>query len=208
MNVNVRSQNSYFPLRSLPTVVIHHVAQYLTRRDVLNMAQVDTYFRDVFNSPQLWKDVRIRVPDKRIDGRALRIFRIRGIAALDIRNKHFELRQETTLQISHLETLSLHVTRVNTLRTLCQAASSGHLKLKNLAFGRIDDRIGRQSQITFLELFKNLTTMEGVSFGNDWTDCFPYEEGKTCVPLTKEVLTHLLWKVKAWSSYATDLPST
>ena len=192
MNINVRSQNSYFPLRSLPTVVIHHVAQYLTRRDVLNMAQVDTYFRDVFNSPQLWKDVRIRVPDKRIDGRALRIFRIRGIAALDIRNKHFELRQETTLQISHLETLSLHVTRVNTLRALCQAASSGHLKLKNLAFGRIDDRIGRQSQITFLELFKNLTTMEGVSFGNDWTDCFPYEEGKTCVPLTKEVLTHLL----------------
>lgn len=180
MNLNLRSRNSYFPLRSLPTVVIYHVAEYLTRRDLQNMAQVDKYLRKVFNSPRLWKDIRICIPDKKIDSQVLEIFRVRGITDMDIFNINFEL-QLTTLQ-PHLERLKLCVTRVNTLQVLCKAASSGHLKLKSLEFGHINYRIGHQSKVTFLELFKHLPMMEEVKFVSSFT------EQKICVPLTNEVL--------------------
>ncbi|XP_078344360.1 uncharacterized protein LOC144629974 [Oculina patagonica] len=165
MSLNVRSRNSYFPLRSLPDVVLYHVAEYLSRRDLQNMAQIDRYLRKVFNSPRLWKDIRIRLPDKKIDPQVLEILRVRGITDMEIVNVNFDL-QLTTLQ-PHLERLKLRVTTVNTLQVLCKAASSGHLnKLKSLAFGHIDYRIGHQSKVTFLELFKHLPIMEEVGIGH------------------------------------------
>ncbi len=187
MNLNVLSRNSYFPVRSLPVVVIYHVAEYLSRCDLQNMAQVDRYLRKLFNSPRLWKDIRIRIPDKKIDPQVLEIIRVRGITDMEIVNVNFDL-QLTTLQ-PHLERLKLRVTTVNTLQVLCKAASSGHLnKLKNLAFGKIDYRIGHQSKVTFLELFKNLPMIEEVRFVSSFTEC----EQRICVPLTYEVLIYLL----------------
>lgn len=188
MNLNVRSQNCHFPLRSLPTVVIHHVAQYLDRRDLENMAQVDRYLREVFNSPQLWKDVKIHIPDKKIDPKVLEIFRVRGITDLDVCNVIFDL-QITTLQ-PHLERLSLHETKTSTLEALSKAASSGHLKnLKSLAFGHIDYRIGHQSRATFLNLFtsKSLPMMEEVSFGHVSSKQASFTDQEICMPLTDEV---------------------
>ncbi len=189
MNLNVRSRNSYFPLRSLPVVVIYHVAEYLSRRDLQNMAQINRYLRKVFNSPRLWKDIRIRIPDKKIDPQVLEILRVRAITDMDICNINFEL-QLTTLQ-PHLERLKLRVTTVNTVQVLCKAASSGHLnKLKSLEFGQIDYRIGHQSKVTFLELFKHLPMVEEVTFV---VFVSSFTEQKICVPLTNEVLRHLLW---------------
>lgn len=186
MNLNVRSQNRYFPLRSLPAVVIHHVAKYLEPRDRQNMTKVDRYLREVFNSPQLWKDVRVCFADRKIDKQVLEIFRVRGITDVYICNINFEL-QTTALQ-PHVERLLLRVTRVSTLKALTKAASSGHLKLKSLVFGVIDYKIGRQSKVTFLNLFKCLPMLEEVSFGGDYTcDDLREDDHQLCMPLSNEV---------------------
>ena len=185
MNLNVRSQNCHFPFTSLPTLVIHHIAQYLNRGDRQNMAQVDRYLRKVFNSPRLWKDVKIHLPAnyKKTDPQALEILRVRGVTDLDVCNDVFEL-HITTLQ-HRLERLSLHVTKSSTLEVLSQAASSGHLcNLKSLAFGNLDYRIGRRSRVTFLRLFKHLPMVEEVSFGYDSSF---NEDQEIRVPLTDEV---------------------
>lgn len=181
MNLNFRSQNCHFPFKSLPTLVIHHIAQYLNRRDRQNMAQVDKYLRKVFNSPRLWKDVKIRIPDRKTDPRALEILRVRGVTDLDVCNINFEL-QSTTLQ-HRLERLSLYVTRPAILEVLSKAASSGHLcNLKSLAFGYLDGNIGCRSRVTFLSLFKSLPMMEEVKFGHGFI-----ARHEICVPLTDEV---------------------
>lgn len=191
MNLNFRSQNSYFPLRSLPAVVIHHVAQYLEPRDRQNMAKVDRYLRDVFNSPQLWKDVRVVFADRKITPQVLEIFRVRGITDVFICNINFEL-QTTALQ-PHVERLSLRATRVSTLTALTEAASSGHLKLRSLVFGDIDYKIGRQSKVTFLNLFKCLPMLEEVSFGGvNGYDDLRKDDRQFFMPLTNKVLIYLL----------------
>ena len=183
MNLNVRSQNCHFPFKSLPTLVIHHIAQYLNLRDRQNMAQVDKYLRKVFNSPCVWKDVKIRIPDRKPDPQALEILRVRRVTDLYVYNIRFEL-QSTTLQ-HRLERLSLNETRSATLEVLSKAASSGHLcNLKSLAFGCLDGNIGRKSRVTFLSLFKSLPMMEEVSFGYDSSFIARQE---ICVPLTDEV---------------------
>ena len=166
MNLNVRSQNCHLPFTSLPTLVIHHVAQYLNRRDLENMAQVNRYLRKVFNSPRLWKDVKIRILDKEIDPQALEILRVRGVTDLEFRNVMFDL-PIATLHL-RLERLSLRMTRSSTLEVLFKAASNGHLyNLKSLAFGDFDYEIGQKSRVTFLSMFKSLPMIEEVSFGRD-----------------------------------------
>ena len=166
MNLNIHSQNCHFPFTSLPTLVIHHIVQYLNRRDRLNMAQVNRHLRKVFNSPRIWKDVKMRITSKKIDPQALEILRIRGVTDLDVFDSVFEL-QITTLQ-HRLERLSLRVTTSSTLEVLFNAASSGHLKnLKSLAFGNLDYRIGRKSRVTLLSLFKSFPMVEEVSLGHD-----------------------------------------
>ena len=166
MNLNIHSQNCHFPFTSLPTLVIHHIVQYLNRRDRLNMAQVNRHLRKVFNCPRIWKDVKIRIPAKKIDPQALKILGVRGVTDLDVCNIVFEL-QITTLH-HRLQRLSLRVTSSSTLEVLFNAASSGHLNnLKSLAFGNLDYKIGRKSRVTLLSLFKSFPMMEEVSFGHD-----------------------------------------
>ena len=197
MSFSVRSRNCHIPLRSLPTVVIHHVAQYLNRRDLANMTQVDRYLREVFNSPQLWKDVKIHIPDKKIDPQVLEILRVRGIRNLDIRNINCDHEITTLPPHRHLERLSLRVTNTSTLEALSKAASNGYLNnLKSLAFGHIDYGIGNQSKVTFLGLFKCLPMTKQVSFegSNDLVPSpahnfymTPFVD-KNCVLLTDKVL--------------------
>ena len=191
MNLNVRSQNCRFPFTSLPTLVIYHIAQYLKRRDLENMAQVNRHLRNVFNAPRLWRDVQIRILGKDRLGRdrlgrdpqSLQILKVRGVTDLEFSNVFFDLPIAT---LHHcLERLSLHVTKSSTLEVLFNAASNGHLcNLKSLAFGDLDYKIGHKSRVTFLSLFKSLPMMEEVSFGRDSPARF-FNRGN--VPLTDEV---------------------
>lgn len=184
MNLNVRSQNCRFPFTSLPTLVIYHIAQYLKRRDLENMAQVNRHLRNVFNTPRLWRDVQIRILGKKTDSQSLQILKVRGVTDLEFSNVLFDLPIAT---LHHcLERLSVHVTWSSTLEVLFNAASNGHLcNLKSLAFGDLDYKIGHKSRVTFLSLFKSLPMMEEVSFGRDSPARF-FNRGNY-VPLTDEV---------------------
>lgn len=197
MNLNVRSQNCHFPFTSLPTLVVYHIAQYLKRRDLENMAQVNRHLRNVFNTPRLWRDVQIRILDKKTDPQSFRIpgekpdpqslqiLKVRGVTDLEFRNVWFDLPVAT---LHHcLERLSLHVTKSSTLEVLFNAASNGHLcNLKSLAFGDLDYKIGHKSRVTFLSLFKSLPMMEEVSFGRDDSPSRFFNR-ENYVPLTDEV---------------------
>lgn len=197
MNLNVRSQNCHFPFTSLPTLVVYHIAQYLKRRDLENMAQVNRHLRNVFNTPRLWRDVQIRIlgmktdpqslriPGKKPDPQSLQILKVRGVTDLEFRNVRFDLPVAT---LHHcLERLSLHVTRSSTLEVLFNAASNGHLcNLKSLAFGDLDYKIGHKSRVTFLSLFKSLPMMQEVSFGRDDSPARFFNR-ENYVPLTDEV---------------------
>lgn len=170
MNLNVRSQNCCFPLSSLPAVVIYHVAKYLSTRELQNMAEVGRYFRQVFNSPQLWKGRRITLSNYgflMIDPQVLEILKVRRITDLSIHNINFHL-ERMELPLSHLERLSFFRTTCHILLGLYKAASSGHLNhLKEIDFGFIHSGIQNRNnpiEVTFVDLFKCLPRMEEVSF--------------------------------------------
>jgi len=121
MNLNFHSRNcSYFPLshqnfyakiitvdenvwsfsqgftqfqttRSLPDVVISHVAQFLSPSDLGNMRRVNRYFRQLFSPPHLWQGIRISMPrfstkhgQLRIDLSILETIKLRGIKELEL----------------------------------------------------------------------------------------------------------------------------
>lgn len=171
----------YFRLESLPDVIIYHITQYLSPRDRGNLAQVDRYFREVFNSrPQLWHDVKIRIIlHAKTDPQVLEILKARRIRDLRICFRDASLYSSLTEYLfGHLESLSLIETRECTVEALYNAASSSLVNLKKLAFGRLDERLREDPytarnnmyvHVTFLVLFKRLPSIEEVSFSG-WLD--------------------------------------
>lgn len=173
MNLSVRSQNSCFPLSYLPDDVIYHVAQYLSSRELGNMAQLNRHFRRIFNSPLLWKDITIQLPDRVIGSSALEVLKVRCIRDLDASKLIFNPANMAILELPHLERLTLCRTTTSTLKALCNAALRGKLNLKKLAFGRVDFTIRTGIKRTFEELFKSLSTLEEVSLGKVANDADP-----------------------------------
>ena len=79
--------------RSLPDVVISHVAQFLSPGDLGNMRRVNRYFRQLFSSPHVWQGIRISMPrfstkhgQLRIDLSILETIKLRGIKELELRD--------------------------------------------------------------------------------------------------------------------------
>lgn len=168
MNSLVRSQNFCFPLSSLPDDVVYCLAQYLSPREMEIMAQLNRHFREIFNSPHLWKDVKlkIRLRGKQIASDAIEILKVRGIRSLEISflNAPF-LNPPEIIQpflCPRLEELSFPLTSQRSLEALYKAASEGKLKPRKLAFGRVD--VYGKLKPTFEEVFKSLPSVEEVSF--------------------------------------------
>jgi hypothetical protein len=56
-----------FPISKLPTVVVFQVIEYLTTKEKGILSQVNKHFRELMNSPKLWKDTTFVISPKKLD---------------------------------------------------------------------------------------------------------------------------------------------
>ena len=156
--------------------MICHIAQYLGPRDLGNMSKVSQYFRQVFNSPQLWNGIKIlwdRNSKMKIDPLVLETIKSRGITELLIWTNYdiVERKIDLMLQcIPYLEGLSFYSTSLPIYKSLLKFASSCHLdKLRKLSFGHVFLSLWQLSNVdhVFTALFEQLPRLRELGFGRN-----------------------------------------
>jgi len=183
MNLNFHSRNSsYLTLRSLPDVVMSHIAQFLSPSDLGNMRRVNQYFCQLFSSPHFWQGIKISMPrisakhgQLKIDLKVLETIKLRGIKELDLCRLYHNFDNDIRVILAllpQLEGLSIAATTAPKFRALCQAASSGSLNIKKLALLNGPLRVEMQQRYTvqqsmFTDLFMQLPRLEEVRIGDE-----------------------------------------
>ena len=166
--------------RSLPDVVMSHIAQFLSPSDLGNMRRVNQYFRQLFSSPYFWQGIKISMPrisakhgQLKIDLKVLETIKLRGIKELDLCRLYHNFDNDIRVILAllpQLEGLSIAATTAPKFRALCQAVSSGHLNVKKLALLNGPLRVEMQQRYTvqqsmFTDLFMQLPRLEEVHIG-------------------------------------------
>ena len=156
--------------------MIRHIAQYLSPRDLGSMSKVNQYFRQVFNSPQLWNGIKIswdRNSEMKIDPLVLETIKSRGITQLVIWTNYNIVERKIDLMLQclpYLEGLSFYSTSLPIYKSLQKFASSCHLdKLRKLSFGHVFLSLWQLSNVdhVFTALFEQLPRLQELGFGRN-----------------------------------------
>ena len=160
-----------FPLSSLPCDIVLLICKYLSHKDKANLSRVNQHFRQIFRSPQPWKEVTASLKSAKIK-QCLPFWEVlaaRKIKYLELTVLDVEALVQTVFKyLPHLEGLLLPRTTNQTVRIL-QECVPNECNLKKLHLGEIllsgKGRWRRESCSSLAQLFTKLKSLEDVAFG-------------------------------------------